>query len=94
MEKRDRSFAPSNSKQDSKPGTLRTGRPESGARPLFWRKKGFYGRLKLGIDPRPAVVGYLDQGAGKPKLPDPVKAPLIRLVFPVAANIGEVRRGC
>ena len=44
-------------------------------------KKGFYGRLKQGIDPRPAVVGYLNQGAGKPKSADPIKAPLIRLLF-------------
>jgi site-specific DNA recombinase len=44
-------------------------------------KKGFYGRLKQGIDPRPAVIGYLDRGAGKPKAPDPVQAPLIRSIF-------------
>ncbi len=38
-------------------------------------KKGFYGRLKQGILPRPAPVGYLDAGAGKPKTIDPVKGP-------------------
>jgi site-specific DNA recombinase len=43
--------------------------------------KGFYGRLKQGLYPRPAVIGYQDQGPGLPKLPDPVKAPLIRTAF-------------
>ncbi len=43
--------------------------------------KGFYGRLKQGLYPRPALIGYVDQGPGLPKLPDPVQAPLIRTLF-------------
>src|SRR5439155_16344934 len=35
--------------------------------------KGFYGRLKQGLYPRPALIGYTDQGPGLPKLPDPVQ---------------------
>jgi site-specific DNA recombinase len=41
-------------------------------------KKGLYGRLKQGIYPLPAPIGYTDQGAAKPKLPDPVTAPLVK----------------
>jgi site-specific DNA recombinase len=44
-------------------------------------KKGFYGRLKQGLYPRPAPLGYQDQGAGKPKAPHPVEAPLVRQAF-------------
>ena len=44
-------------------------------------KKGLYGRLKQGIYPFRAPVGYLDRGGGKPKAIDPVKAPLVRLAF-------------
>jgi len=44
-------------------------------------KKGFYGRLKQGLYPRPAPLGYQDQGGGKVKLPDPIMAPLIRKAF-------------
>src|SRR5258708_12427698 len=43
--------------------------------------KGFYGRLKQGLYPRPALIGYTDQGSGLPKLTDPVQAPLIRIAF-------------
>src|SRR5437667_7859755 len=43
--------------------------------------KGFYGRLKQGLYPRPAAIGYLDQGPGLPKLPDPRMAPFIRIIF-------------
>jgi hypothetical protein len=43
--------------------------------------KGFYGRLKQGLYPRPALIGYQDQGPGLPKLPDPNQAPLIRMAF-------------
>src|SRR5215469_12752860 len=35
-------------------------------------KKGFYGRLKQGLYPRQAPIGYLNRGSGKPKEPDPV----------------------
>lgn len=43
--------------------------------------KGFYGRLKQGIFPLPALLGYLDAGPGKPKIFDPDKAPLMRMAF-------------
>lgn len=53
-------------------------------------RKGFYGRLKQGLYPFPAVIGYLDSGAGKPKEPDPMQAPLVRDAFELyaAGNIG------
>jgi DNA invertase Pin-like site-specific DNA recombinase len=44
-------------------------------------RKGFYGRLSQGIYPLPAPIGYLDRGAGKPKEPDPITAPLLRACF-------------
>lgn len=44
-------------------------------------RKGFYGRLKQGVYPLPAPIGYLDMGKGTPKEPDPVKAPLVRKAF-------------
>lgn len=44
-------------------------------------KKGFYGRLKQGLFPKPAPVGYLNQGKGKPKIIDPKKGPLVRRAF-------------
>ena len=44
-------------------------------------KKGYYGRLKQGLYPRPAPIGYLNVGKGKPKALDPIKAPLIRRAF-------------
>jgi DNA invertase Pin-like site-specific DNA recombinase len=44
-------------------------------------KKGFYGRLKQGFYPIRAPLGYLDQGGGNVKIPDPVRAPLIREAF-------------
>jgi site-specific DNA recombinase len=49
-------------------------------------KKGFYGRLKQGIYPLAAPIGYLDQGGGKPKVPDPERAPLIREAFALYAS--------
>lgn len=49
-------------------------------------KKGFYGRLKQGIYPLPAPIGYLDQGKGKPKEPDPVVAPLVAETFELYAG--------
>jgi hypothetical protein len=33
------------------------------------------------LDCRRAPIGYLDQGGGKPKVPDPVRAPLIKDAF-------------
>jgi DNA invertase Pin-like site-specific DNA recombinase len=44
-------------------------------------RKGFYGRLKQGILPMPAPLGYLNAGAGKPKVPDPNAAPLVKHLF-------------
>jgi DNA invertase Pin-like site-specific DNA recombinase len=49
-------------------------------------KKGFYGRLKQGILPMPAPIGYLDAGAGKAKTFDPVRGPLIRAAFELYAT--------
>lgn len=44
-------------------------------------KKGFYGRLKQGLYPLPAPIGYLDRGKGKPKQLDPVMGPLVAQAF-------------
>lgn len=49
-------------------------------------KKGFYGRVKQGLYPLPAPIGYLNQGAGKPKMIDPVTSPLVRLAFEYYAS--------
>lgn len=49
-------------------------------------RKGFYGRLKQGLYPLPGPIGYLDQGKGKPKTPDPERAPLIREAFRLYAS--------
>jgi site-specific DNA recombinase len=48
--------------------------------------KGFYGRIKQGILPLPAPVGYLDQGRGKPKIFDPQRGPLVKLAFELYAT--------
>jgi DNA invertase Pin-like site-specific DNA recombinase len=44
-------------------------------------RKGFYGRLKQGLYPLRAPVGYLDQGKAKAKIIDPVMGPLVRKAF-------------
>lgn len=49
-------------------------------------KKGFYGRLKQGLYPMPARTGYLDQGKGLPKVPDPAQAPLVKDAFELYAS--------
>ena len=49
-------------------------------------RKGFYGRLKQGLYPLPAPIGYLDRGAGAPKAPDPNRAPFIRQAFELYAT--------
>jgi site-specific DNA recombinase len=49
-------------------------------------KKGIVGRLKQGIYPLGAPTGYLDQGGGKVKIPDPIRAPLIREAFDLYAS--------
>lgn len=53
-------------------------------------KKGIYGRLKQGLFPFPARVGYLDAGRGEAKRVDPVQAPLVRQTFEfyTTGNIG------
>jgi DNA invertase Pin-like site-specific DNA recombinase len=48
--------------------------------------KGIRGRLKQGLLPGRAPIGYFDQGGGKPKIPDPAKAPLIREMFELYAT--------
>jgi len=48
-------------------------------------KKGIVGRLKQGIYPLHAPIGYLDQGGGKLKIPDPMRAPYIRGAFDLYA---------
>lgn len=48
--------------------------------------KGLEGRLKQGLYPFKAPLGYLDNGRGKPKTPCPVKAPLIRRAFGLYAT--------
>jgi site-specific DNA recombinase len=49
-------------------------------------KKGFYGRLKQGLYPLPAPLGYLDRGKGKPKELDPARAPLVKKAFELYAT--------
>ena len=44
-------------------------------------RKGLDGRLKQGLFPFRAPIGYLDNGKGKPKTVDPRTAPLIREMF-------------
>ena len=49
-------------------------------------RKGFYGRIKQGLYPLPAPLGYRDMGKGKPKEFDPVRAPLVRRAFQTYAT--------
>lgn len=49
-------------------------------------KKGIYGRLKQGFYPMPAPLGYLNNGAAKPKTLDPKIAPLVRQAFELYAS--------
>jgi site-specific DNA recombinase len=48
--------------------------------------KGIHGRLKQGILPHHAPIGYLDRGAGKPKEIDPVRGSLVRRLFEIYAT--------
>ncbi|MEP0313232.1 recombinase family protein [Hyphomonas sp.] len=48
--------------------------------------KGIMGRLKQGLYPFKAPIGYLDNGGGKPKTLDPIRAPLIREAFHLYAS--------
>jgi len=49
-------------------------------------RKGFYGRLKQGLYPLAAPLGYLDRGKGEPKELDPLTAPLTRHAFELYAT--------
>lgn len=49
-------------------------------------KKGLYGRLKQGIYPFRAPLGYVDQGGGKVKTIHPEQGPLIRKTFELYAS--------
>ena len=49
-------------------------------------RKGFYGRLKQGLYPLPAPLGYLDQGTGKPKAIDPKRGALVADAFKLYAT--------
>lgn len=53
-------------------------------------KKGMYGRLKQGLLPLPAPLGYLNCGKGKRKEIDPERGPLIRHAFELysSGNLG------
>ncbi len=44
-------------------------------------KKGIRGRLKQGLYPMPAPLGYLNNGRAKPKTPDPLVASTIKTLF-------------
>lgn len=48
-------------------------------------RKGFYGRLKQGLYPLPAPIGYLDRGKGHAKSIDPLRGPLVRKAFELYA---------
>ena len=49
-------------------------------------RKGFQGRLRQGLYPLPAPLGYKDQGRGLPKVPDPIMAPLVQQAFRLYAT--------
>jgi len=49
-------------------------------------RKGIEGRLKQGLTPWAAPIGYLDQGRGKAKIPDPIRAPLVQQAFELYAT--------
>lgn len=48
--------------------------------------KGITGRLKQGLYPFKAPIGYLDNGGGKPKTIDPVRGPFVRQAFELYAS--------
>lgn len=48
--------------------------------------KGLNGRLKQGLYPFKAPIGYLNRGKGQTKAVDPVRAPLIRQAFELYAS--------
>jgi DNA invertase Pin-like site-specific DNA recombinase len=48
--------------------------------------KGLYGRLKQGVYPFLAPIGYINNGGGKHKTIDPIKAPLVIKAFKLYAT--------
>ena len=48
--------------------------------------KGIYGRLKQGLYPFRAPLGYLNNGSGQLKTPDPLTAPLVKEAFEIYAE--------
>ena len=62
--------------------------------------KGMNGRLKQGFYPFRAPIGYLDNGGGQAKTPDPIRAPLVQQAFelygsrryPLRPLLAEMRR--
>ncbi len=48
--------------------------------------KGIYGRLKQGLYPFEAPIGYRNMGKGKPKEIDPIQGPLVRQAFELYAS--------
>lgn len=55
--------------------------------------KGITARLKQGLYPFYAPIGYLDNGGGKVKTLDPLRAPLVKLAFELYANRQYSLRG-
>ncbi|HWY60491.1 MAG TPA: recombinase family protein [Rhizomicrobium sp.] len=49
-------------------------------------RKGFYGRLKQGLYPIGAPIGYRDMGKAKAKEIDPLRGPLVRQAFELYAT--------
>ena len=49
-------------------------------------RKGIQGRLKQGLYPFGAPLGYLNNGGGKPKTPDPKRAALVKDMFALYAT--------
>jgi site-specific DNA recombinase len=56
-------------------------------------RKGLQGRLRQGLYPLRAPLGYQDRGRGRAKTPDPVLAPLIIHAFRLYAAGGHTLRG-
>ena len=48
--------------------------------------KGIHGRLKQGLYPFNAPIGYVNNGGGKPKTIDPVRGPLVTKMFELYAG--------
>jgi DNA invertase Pin-like site-specific DNA recombinase len=48
--------------------------------------KGLYGRLKQGVYPFGAPIGYINNGGGKLKTIDPIQGPLVKKMFQLYAS--------